>query len=65
MYLEVWEIIVLGIAFGLCAYISSWSGSRSGGRLAIDQLIIGRVVDINQDTGEIVPFPWRKTQIID
>lgn len=55
MFLELWMLAILVLAFGLCGYTSTRIGYNMGARVILSILCNRKIVYITKD-GEIVPY---------
>ena len=63
MFLEIWMIVVLVLAFGACAYYSRRSGELSGEAGIINlfqQLELIQIIDMDDEYVALKPYGSRK-----
>ena len=55
MYLEIWMMITLAVAFGGCAWYCTATGVQAGISAALQGLEREKIIRINKNTGKITP----------
>ncbi len=55
MYLEIWMMVTLVVAFGACAWYCTSVGVKAGISAVLQQLESEKIIRINKNTGKITP----------